>query len=218
MAWSDVFRRSAAREPDVSLGDAWRLIAADHGLAVEVRGDTSIHATGVFRGRAIDVDIDGEMRGSELLRYARRAGARKPRPRRRWRSQLVVGCVNPRAPEGTICSAVDVDDPAWQPGRYDPAAGRHVTTDPASLAEVVLTGSVVDRLMSIHGDVVIAVEEDALRLSEDRTASKDAGFIGGCVIHSFVGSPPPMPGRAIIGPIWWMDLLCDIADAVEAAP
>lgn len=183
---------------------------------VRARGDRSIHATGTVHGRRVEVDIEADPKGSELLRSERWAGARRPRPRDLWRTELTVGCANPRGLAGTISSAVDVEDPAWDPRNFEPSHCRVVAAEPDSLAAAVLTESVRKHLSSIHVDVAIGVEPDAVRLRDERSMNSGAGFVAGSVVHHHQGSPPPWPDRAVIGPPWWIGVLCEIADAVDA--
>jgi hypothetical protein len=39
--------------------------------------------------------------------------------------------------------------------------------------------------------------------------------VAGSVIHQYQGSPLPWPERALAGPPWWIDLLCDLADTLD---
>ena len=189
-----------------------------YGLAVEVRGERSITARGQARGRALAVAIDGRGARSELGRFFFGLNTISSRNRReKWHSELSVSCMNPARVTGTIESAVDVTDPAWKPGQYDPRAGRTVRADPPSLGERVLSPDIHERLMSIMDDVTIRIEPTAVLIEDDATAIPDAGanYVAGSVIHHYTGTPPPWPDRAVVGPPWWIDLLCDIADRLD---
>ena len=72
-------------------------------------------------------------------------------------------------------------------------------------------------LMSIMADVQIHVLPNEIRIDDHSTAIPDKGanYVAGSLIHHFQGSPPPMPERAIAGPPWWIDLMCDLADALD---
>lgn len=217
MGWFGRRRRSG---DELSLDEAWVLLAERTGLSLKIAEPDDVEATGTIRGRRVDASVSTGDRVRDVvaqtLMSAREAGQRKPKGRRRWTSELRVSCSNPRAMTGVLTSAVDVERPDWQPGRYDPAAGRVVTAEPSTLS-ALLTESIRARLMQIMSDVTIEVGTDSIRLAEDRTATPEAGFIGGCVLHQYVGSPPPMPDRAIDGPVWWIDVLCDLADVLDAS-
>jgi len=202
----------------LTLDEAWALVAARTGLELAVAQGDEIVATGSMRGRDVDVRIATGDRGRDIvaqtLMSARDAGQRKPKARSRWASELSVSCRNPARLIGTITSAVDVTSADWDPRHFDPAAGRTVVAEPALLSPL-LTESIRTRLMSILADVCIEIGGDRVRLATERTATREAGFIGGCVLHHYVGPVQPMPDRAIAGPIWWIELLCDLADAID---
>ena len=110
-----------------------------------------------------------------------------------------------------------MNDPDWKPGEYDPRNGRHVTADPASLAERILTTDTHERLMSIMDYISVEVQRDAIVLDHRNTAmpGSHGTYVAGSVIHHYQGAPQPWPQRAIAGPPWWIDLLCDLADTLD---
>ena len=71
-----------------------------------------------------------------------------------------------------------------------------------------------ERLMSIMDDITIVIGATSIFIDHHSTSRPDSGarYVAGSFIHHFQGSPPPWPDRAIIGPPWWIDLLCDIVD------
>jgi hypothetical protein len=201
-----------------TLAEAWAMIGEQYALAVEETGKRSIRAQGNVRGRAVSVEIDGEPARSEFARFFFGINTVSSRNRReKWHTRLSVGCTNPAGVTGTIRSVVDVNDPAWKPGEYDPRKGRHVTADPASLAERALTADTHERLMSIMDDISVEVQPGAIVLDHHNKAmpGSHSTYVAGSVIHHYQGSPPPWPQRAIAGPPWWIDLLCDLADTVD---
>jgi hypothetical protein len=129
----------------------------------------------------------------------------------------MVECTNPTGVTGTIRSIVDVNDPAWNPAEYSPRDGRHVTTEPASLAGRALTADTHERLMSITDDVSVEVQREEIVLNHHSTArpGSHASYVAGSVLHHHQGAPLPWPQRATAGPPWWIDLLCSIADTVD---
>ena len=209
-------RKTDDDEP--TLGEAWTMLGERLGLAVDERDKRSIRAHGHVRGRAIAVEIEGDAARSEFARFFFGLNTISSRNRReKWHTTLTVGCTNPGGVVGTIESTVDVNDPAWKPGEYDPRNGRMVRTDPPSLADRALTADTHDRLMSIMDDVHIDVGRSAITLDHDNTAIPGSGanYVAGSVIHHYQGSPPPWPERALAGPPWWIDLLCDLADTLD---
>jgi hypothetical protein len=210
-----------ARKQDVeepTLGAAWTMLGERLGMTVEERSSRSISAHGNVRGRMVTVEIDGSGGKREFGRFLFGLNTISSRnSREKWHTVLSVSCVNPAGLTGTIESAVDVRDPAWNPREYSPRNGRKVRTEPASLADRILTGETHERLMSIMADVQIHVLPNEIRIDDRSTAIPDKGanYVAGSVIHHFQGSPPPMPERAIAGPPWWIDLLCDLADALD---
>jgi hypothetical protein len=209
-------RKQETGEP--TLAEAWAMLGEQFGLHVEVVDDRSIRARGQVRGRAVRVEIERTMARSEGWRFLFGVNTISSRNRReKWHTVLAVGCRNPSGITGTIESAVDVDDPAWNPREYDPRNGRFVRTDPPVLAATVLDADTRERLMSIMDDVVIHVDQHELRIDDHSTALPSSGpnFVAGSLIHHYQGSPPPWPQRAVAGPPWWLDLLCDLAEALE---
>jgi hypothetical protein len=187
------------------------------GLEVEVVGDRHIRARGAVRGHPTIVEIEGGGGKREFFRFLFGNNTIGSRNRRdHWHTVLAVGCTNPSGSTGTITSAVDVNDPAWTPGAYDPRNGRKVTTDPPSLAELALTPDIRERLMGVVPDLSIEVQPTFVRLDVQDTAMPGgASYVAGSPIHQYQGSPPPWPERALVGPPWWIDLLASIADALD---
>lgn len=209
-------RKQATDEP--TLAQAWTMLGQRLGLSVEERGERSVRAYGSARGRSVAVEIEGDPSRSEFARFFFGLNTLSSRNRReKWHTVLSVSCANPAGVTGTIESAVDVRDPAWKPGHYDPRNGRRVNTDPVSLARRVLTADTDERLMSITDDVQIVVQPTTIRLEHRNTALPGPGatYVAGSIIHHYQGEPPPWPERALVGPVWWIDLLCDLADAVD---
>jgi hypothetical protein len=201
-------------EPELSTVEIWQRIGGQLGLSVEFRGDRSLRATGTVRGRPVAVDIDSDQKGSEFLRSFARV-QRRSRVHRRWITELTVGCDNPRRVRGTIESVTDLDDPDWDPRNFDPSQCRVIRSDPPELAATVLTSELSDRLMGLVFDTRIEIDTDVVRLREDCTADAAKGAFGATMIHSRPGPILPMPNRALAGPPWWIDLLCDVAAAVD---
>lgn len=200
-----------------TLDEAWRMLEERIGLTVHRADEWGVDADGTVRGRPVTVRIAGRRRGSEFL--ASFATTNRRRVHEVWATDMAVGCGNPRGVTGTLVSFVDTDDPAWQPGKWDPSAGRVVRTDPPELADLVLTDSVRERLMDRIGDHTIRIETGAVRLAAEQKASKDGGWFVGVPIHvEYPGAPLPWPERALAGPPWWIDLLCDIADGLDGTP
>lgn len=209
-------RRDNDEEP--TLAQAWTMIGGQLGMAVEERGERSIRANGVVHGRAVIVDIEGEQASSGFFRFLFGTNTVSSRNRREaWHTVVAVACTNPRAVTGVVESAVDVRDPAWNPREYNPRNGRHVRSDPPTLAQQMLTATTYEALMSITDDVRIDVLSDAVRIDHHATAIPGSGanYVAGSFLHHFQGTPPPWPQRAIIGPPWWIGLLCELANALE---
>ena len=208
--------RNNTDEP--TLAQAWGMLGTRLGLEVEELGDRSIRAHGTVRGRAVSVEIDGDPGRSEFARFLAGLNTISSRNRREtWHTVLSVGCANPSGATGTIESAVDVRDPAWKPGEYNPRNGRKVTADPAALADQVLTVETREHLMSIVEDVRIDVAPTAIRLDHRGTTRPGPGaqYVAASVVHHYQGDPLPWPDRALAGPPWWIDLLCDLADTLD---
>ncbi len=205
-------------DDEPTLGEAWTTLGERLGLAVEGAGERSIRATGTVRGRTVIVEIEGDAARGEFARFFFGLNTISSRNRReKWHTKLSVACANPSGVTGAIGSMVDVNDPVWKPGEYDPRNGRKVWADPPSLAERVLTADTHERLMSIMDDVRIDVERSAITLDHDNTAIPGSGatYVAGSVIHHYQGAPAPWPERALAGPPWWIDLLCDLADTLD---
>jgi hypothetical protein len=209
-------RKRDGDEP--SLEDAWTMLAERFDLTVESGGDRSVRVQGRVRDRAVVVEIDGSGGRSEFGRFLFGLNTISSRNRReKWHTVLSVGCANPSGATGTIMSAVDVRDPAWNPREYDPRNGRTVTTDPTSLAVRVLTPETHEKLMSIVDDLRIDVLPREIRIDHHDTAIPGSGanYVAGSFVHQYQGPPQPWPDRAIVGPPWWIDLLCDLADTLD---
>ena len=117
--------------------------------------------------------------------------------------------------QGTLTSFQDVHDPAWEPRGFDPSQCRKVVTDPPQLAARILTPPIHDALMRPWDDVTIRIDTAAVRLATQQQASVDLGYFGGCPFHRHPDGGT-MEHRFLVGPPWWIDLLCGIADAVDA--
>jgi hypothetical protein len=210
-----------ARKHDVgepSLGEAWTMLGERLGLAVDERGDRSIRAHGRIRDRNVVVEIDGTGGKKEFARFLFGLNTISSRNNReQWHTVLSVACATLSGLTGTIDSAVDVRDPAWNPREYNPRNGRKVVTAPPSLAEQVLTTETHELLMGITDDIQIQVTPTEIRIDHQNTAIPDAGpnYVAGSLLHHFQGPIPPWPERAIVGPPWWIDLLCDLADTLD---
>jgi hypothetical protein len=207
-------------DDEPALGQAWSMLGERMGLSVEQRGERSIRATGTVRGRPVNVEIDGEGKSgrNEFGRFFAGLNTISSRNQReKWHTMLVVGCTNPSGATGTIESSVDVNDPAWTPGQYDPRNGRSVHTTPPALADLALTADTHERLMSIADDVEIQVQPTAIVIDQNSTAIPGSGanYVAGSFLHHYQGSPPPWPERAIAGPPWWIALVCDLADTLD---
>ena len=197
-----------------TLLEAWQMLSQRMGATVEEINPRSIRAQGTVRGRGFFVAIEGGKKGSDFFR----SFAYNPRGSRahvRWRSELAVGCTNPRQLAGTIESFVDINDPRWSPGA-ELNLCRVVTTDPPLLGTYVLSPSIHAQLMSLWMDAKIVVEANAVRLIDEGTSDDDDGYMVGSIVHQYVGTPPPWPERALLGPQFWTLLLCEIAEAVDA--
>ena len=206
------------REPDEpTLAEAWEMLGSRLGLDVEPSDDDRVRATGTVRGRTVTVEISGRGSDEGLRGFLRefRPAQRQGRARESWHTQVRVSCANPEGLTGWVESVVDVNDPAWDPRNYDPRAGRVVRTDPAHLREKVVTPSVHERLMDILPDVRFTLEEDSLCFDDTSSTSKGGGFVAASPIHGPRGPVVPWPERALVGPPWWIELMCDLADAVD---
>ena len=206
------------RNEEPTLGQAWAMLGARLGLTVEELGERSIRAYGYVRGRGVAVTIEGDTGRTGFARFLFGVNTISSRnSREQWHTVLSVSCVNPSGATGTIASAVDVHDPAWNPREYNPRNGRWVRIDPPALAGRVLTADTHERLMSITADVHVHVQPAAIFIDDHSTALQGPGanYVAGSVIHHYQGEPAPWPERALAGPPWWIDLLCDLADALD---
>lgn len=209
-------RKDYSDEP--TLAQAWTMLNERLGLTVEERKERSIRAHGTYRGRMVTVDIDGDTGSTGFARFLFGLNTISSRNNReKWHTVLSVGCVNPSGATGTIESAVDVRDPAWNPREYNPRNGRNVRADPPALAERVLTADTHERLMTITDDLTISVQATAIIIDDHNTAipGPGANYVAGSFIHHYQGDPRPWPARAIDGPPWWIDLICDLADTLD---
>lgn len=207
------------REPDEpTLAEAWGMLGPRLGLNVEPDGDDRVRATGTVRGHTVTVEISGSASDEGLRGFLRefRPAQRQGRARESWHTQVHVSCVNPEGLAGWIESAVDATDPAWDPRNFDPRAGRVVRSDPVELRERVVTPSVHERLMDIVPDVRFELDADSLSLDDTSSTSKGGSFVAASPIHLPRGPVVPWPERALVGPPWWIELMCDLADAVDA--
>jgi len=210
MGW---FGRRAEDEMP-SLEAVWQALAPQYAATVQVRGPESVHVTGSVRGRGLLVDIESRRRRLEEL-HRIGTGRRAQRVYRTWTSELAVSCTNPHGLQGTLTSFQDVHDPAWEPRGFDPSQCRKVVTEPPALAARILTPPVHDALMRPWDDVTIRIDAAAVRLAAQQQASVDLGYFGGCPFHRHPDGGT-MEHRFLAGPPWWIDLLCGIADAVDA--
>ena len=187
------------------------------GLDVEPSGDDRVRATGTVRGRTVTVEISGRGSDQGLRGFLRefRPPQRQGRARESWHTRVSVSCANPEGLVGWIESAVDVTDPAWDPRNYDPRAGRVIRSDPVDLRERVVTPSVHERLMDMLPDIRFELDADSLRLDDTSSTSRGGGFVAASPIHGPRGPVVPWPERALVGPPWWIELMCDLADAVD---
>ena len=206
------------RDGEPTLAQAWTMLADRLGLAIEERGERSVRAHGNVHGRAVTVEIDGDPARGEFTRFLFGLNTISSRNRReQWHTVLTVACANPLGVTGTIESAVDPSDPAWNPREYNPRNGRKVSTDPPSLADRMLTTETNERLMSITDDVLIDVQKSSISIDHHGTALPGPGatYVAGSIVHHYQGSPAPWPDRALVGPPWWIELLCELADTLD---
>ena len=199
-----------------SLVDAWQMIGHRLGLAVQVRGEHSIEATGSVRGRGVAVSIEGRQVGTELLRGF--ATTNRKRVHQRWNTQVAVACHNPRRIVGTVEMFTDANDPAWNPRVFDPAQCRAVRATTPGLADLTLSPSLRARLAPVLFDPRFDISADAVRLvTDEKKVDVDGGYFVGSPIHvNYPNAPQPWPERAVAGPVWWIEMMCEIADAVDA--
>jgi hypothetical protein len=213
-----MFTKSGSAGDTMSLVEAWQVLGERYGLAVTSSNPDAVVATGVIRGRPIRVDIHRDRKASEPFQPLAEK-RRRMKMRHHWSTELTVSCANPQRLQGSLQSFVDIRDPAWRPSAHDPAQCRIVRTEPASLAQQVLEASIHARLLGMTGDHQILIEPTRIRLTvEDTSQQVQNGYFTGSPLH--VEYPGPWPAsfreRALVGPPWWFDLLCDIADAVDA--
>ena len=210
-------------EAALTLAQTWTTLGPRLGLVVEVHADDAITAEGTVNGRGVKVEIaagSGNRLGGAIADFAQEFSnqrSRKKTKRRPWRPVLAVACTNPRQLTGTITSAVDVNDPAWNPRNFDPAHCRVVRAEPAALAAAVLTPAVNERLLGVVGDVSLAISPEFVAVAREDDVSVEAGFIAASIIHQLPISLPPWPDKGLIGPPWWIDTLCVVADALDRA-
>ena len=210
--------RSGAHDDTMSLVEAWQALGDRYGLDVTSSNPEAIVATGVIRGRPIRVDIHRNRKASEPFQGMAEK-RRRMKMRHHWTTEVTVACANPRGLQGAVQTFVDIRDPAWKPLDVDRSRCRIVRTDPSWLASQVLDASIHARLHGMTGDHQILVEPTQIRLTVDDTSQQvENGYFTGSPLH--VEYPGPWPAtfreRALVGPPWWFDLLCDIADAVDA--
>jgi hypothetical protein len=206
------------REPDEpTLAEAWGMLGSRLGLKVESSGDDEVRASGTVRGRTVTVEISGRASDQGLPGFLRvfRPPQRQGRARESWHTQVRVSCANPDGIVGWIESAVDLNDPAWDPRNYDPRACRVIRSDPPDLRERVVTPSIHERLMDIIPDIRFQLDADSLRLDDKSSTKKGGGFVAASPIHTPRGPVVPWPERALVAPPWWIDLMCDLADGVD---
>ena len=206
------------REPDEpTLAEAWEMLGPRLGLNVEPSGDDRVRATGTSRGHTVTVEISGRGSDEGLRGFLRefRPAQRQGRARESWHTHVRVSCANPEGLVGWIESVVDVTDPAWDPRNFDPRAGRVVRSDPVGLRERVVTPSVYERLMDIVPDIRFELDADSLSLDDTSSTSKGGSFVAASPIHLPRGPVVPWPERALVAPPWWIELMCDLADAVD---
>lgn len=212
-------RRTSTADADagrLDLPQTWQLVAQRHGLELAVAEPSGVHARGVVRGRRVDARVRGQGSGVQAFMSEFRPPQRRRDPRDPWQCALSVECANPRGLTGSLESFVDVRDPAWDPRNFDPGHCRVIRSEPASLAEVVATPSVRERLSSIHDDVTIEVAPTFVRVAAEGSSKAGEGsYLAGCVIHHYAGPVQPWPERGVAGPTWWLELLLDMADAVD---
>lgn len=197
------------------MAEAWQIIGQRLGLQVVQRGDESIAATGTVRGRAVSVSIEGRQVGSELLRSF--APTHRKRVHQRWNTGLMVSCRNPHGLSGSVEIATDANDPSWNPRIFDPSQCRSVRSSPPDLADVILPPRLRDQLTPVLFDPRFDVTHDSVRLvTKEHKVGIDGGYFVGSPIHvNYPDAPQPWPERAVAGPIWWIAVLCDIADLVD---
>ena len=204
----------AKREPgEPTLAEAWHLLAPRYGATVEERDVESVLVRGTVRGRPFVADIAAAKKWNEAL-IEMNADPRRRRAHRDWHTELVVACANPRGLAGSIKAFKDLNDPAWDPRNFDPTHCRKVVADDPAVA-ASLVPVVAARLLPLWSDVQLVVDANSVRVLDDSSSAKDIGFVGGSLIHQPVGPVVPWPDRALVGPQWWLELLCDLADAVD---
>lgn len=214
-------RRTAPSDADagrLDLPETWQLVAQRYALELVLVEPRAVHARGEVRGRRVDARIRGQGSGLQAFMSEFRPPQRRRDPRDPWQCALSVECSNPRGLTGSLSSFVDVRDPSWDPRNFDPAHCRVIRTDPDALAATVITPSVRERLSSIHDDVTIEIAPTFVRVAAEGSAAAGEGsYLAGCLIHHYGGPVQPWPERGVAGPAWWLDLLLDMADALDAA-
>jgi hypothetical protein len=213
-----MFTKSGARGDTMSLVEAWQALGGRYGLDVTSANSQAIVASGVVRGRSLRVDIHRNRKPTEPF-HGLAEKRRRMKMRHHWSTEVTVSCSNPLGLQGALQSFIDIRDPSWKPLDVDPSRWRIVRTEPVSLAPHVLDASIHARLLGMNGDHQIFIEPTRIRLTvEDTSEQIENGYFTGSPLH--VEYPGPWPAtfreRALVGPPWWFDLLCDIADAVDA--
>ena len=214
-----LFKRIVSNEPkrdpgEPTLIEAWHMLAPECQATVEERGIESVLVRGTSRGRPFVVDISSAGKWNEAL-VEMNSDPRRRKPYREWHTELVVSCHNPRGLHGTIRAFTDANNPAWDPRAMTPENGRVVVCDSQPLGDLLLP-LVHERLMGLWPDITLVVDANSVRVVHDDKSRKDLGFLGGSVIHQPIGSPVPWPERALVGPRWWLHLLCDAAERLDA--
>ena len=202
------------RDPgEPTLVEAWQMLAPELQASVEARGPESVLVRGTTRGRPFVVDISSAGKWNEAL-VEMNAAPRRRQPYRDWHAEMVVSCHNPRGLQGTIRAFTVANSPSWRPGAATPENGRAVVSDNPALGEL-LVPLVHDRLMGLWPDVTLVVDAGSVRVLHDDKSRKDLGFLIGSLIHQPVGPPVPWPERALVGPRWWLQMLCEMADRLD---
>ncbi len=203
------------RDPgEPTLAEAWHMLAPEFQATVEERALESVLVRGTTRGRPFVADISSQGKWNEAL-VEMNSDPRRRKPYREWHTELVVSCHNPRGLQGTIRAFTDANSPAWKPGLATPENGRVVVADNPALGDLLLP-LVHDKLMGLWPDVTLVVDANSVRVLHDDKSRKDLGFLIGSLIHQPVGPIVPWPERALVGPRWWLHLLCDVADRLDA--
>jgi hypothetical protein len=197
-----------------TLADTWAAIGHQLGLAVSA-DEHRVDAIGTVRGRQVAVAIAGRDRPWRIF-----AGDTSPMRKTihmYWSSSLRVSCRVPAHLEGYVEFVTPSDFPGWTPnGPLN--QGRTVNASPAHLSDV-LPESARSWLFDRFSDLRIDVQPDAVVFDvADKGATRRGGWFVGVPMHThYPGTGYEWPQRAIVGPVWWVNMLCDIADSVERA-